>query len=61
MTIKKPLVIDQPEVSKFISQLRLLTGLTQQQFAASLDVTAPTINHSENILAQPSPLAMEKN
>jgi len=34
MSIKKPLVIDQPEASKLVRELRLLTGLTQEQFAA---------------------------
>ncbi|BAY88979.1 MULTISPECIES: helix-turn-helix domain-containing protein [unclassified Tolypothrix] len=39
MTAKKPLVINQPEVGKLIRELRILTGLTQEQFAASLGVT----------------------
>ncbi len=60
MTLKKPLLIDQPEIGRFIRELRLLTGLTQEQFAASLGVTYPTINRWENARAQPSPLAMEK-
>ncbi|MBN3871569.1 MAG: helix-turn-helix transcriptional regulator [Nostoc sp. JL33] len=60
MTTKKPLVIKQPEVGKLIRELRLLTGLTQEQFAATLGVTYPTINRWENGRAKPSPLAMEK-
>ncbi|BAY66962.1 XRE family transcriptional regulator (plasmid) [Calothrix brevissima NIES-22] len=60
MTIKKPLVINQPTVGKLIRELRLLTGLTQEQFAATLGVTYPTINRWENGRSKPSPLAMEK-
>ncbi|BAY14193.1 helix-turn-helix domain-containing protein [Calothrix sp. NIES-2098] len=60
MTIKKPLVIHQPEVGKLIRELRLLSNLTQEQFAAHLGVTYPTINRWENGRTKPSPLAMEK-
>lgn len=60
MSIKKPLVIDQPEVSKLVRELRLLTGLTQEQFAASLGVTYPTINRWENGRTKPSPLALKQ-
>jgi putative transcriptional regulator len=60
MTARKPLVINQPEVSKPVSELRLLTGLTQEQFATSLGVTYPTINRWENGRAKPSSLVMEK-
>ncbi|RCJ20247.1 XRE family transcriptional regulator [Nostoc sp. ATCC 43529] len=60
MTTKKSLIIKQPEVDKLIRELRLLTGLTQEQFAAALGVTYPTINRWENGRSKPSPLAMEK-
>lgn len=60
MTTKKPLIIKQPEVGKLICELRLLTGLTQEQFAATLGVTYPTINRWENGHSKPLPLAMEK-
>ena len=60
MTIKKPLAINQPEIGRLIRELRLLTGLTQEQFAATLGVTYPTINRWENGRVKPSPLAMEK-
>lgn len=59
MTTKKPLVIKQPEVGKLIRELRLLTGLTQEQFAAKLGVTYPTINRWENGRSKPSPMAMK--
>ncbi len=61
MTIKKPrIVIEQPEIGNFIRELRLLTGLTQEQFAAQLGVTYPTINRWENGRVKPSPLAMQR-
>lgn len=60
MVTKKPLVINQPEIGKLIRELRLLTGLTQEQFATTLGVTYPTINRWENGRSKPSPLAMEK-
>jgi transcriptional regulator with XRE-family HTH domain len=60
MTIKKPLAINQPQVGQIIRDLRLLAGLTQEQYAATLGVTYTTINRWENGHSKPSPLAMEK-
>jgi putative transcriptional regulator len=60
MNIKKPLAIKQPEVGKLIRELRLKTGLTQEQFAAVLGVTFPTVNRWENGRNQPSPIAMKQ-
>lgn len=60
MPIKQPLVVKQTEVSQLIRELRLLTGLTQEQFAAHIGVTYPTINRWENGRSKPSPMAMEK-
>lgn len=60
MNIKKPLAINQPEVGELMRELRLLTGLTQEKFAAKLGVTLLTINRWENARSKPSPLAMEK-
>ena len=59
MTIKKT-VIKQLRVGQLISELRLLTGLTQEEFAASLGVTFSTINRWENRRSQPSPMAMAR-
>ncbi|MEH2376970.1 NERD domain-containing protein, partial [Nostoc sp.] len=50
MTIKKLLAINQPEVGQIIRDLRLLAGLTQEQFAATLGVTYTTINLSKSIM-----------
>lgn len=60
MNFKKPLAVKQPEVSKLIRELRLITGLTQEQFAAALGVTFPTVNRWENGRNQPSPIAMKQ-
>ncbi|MEH2280272.1 MAG: helix-turn-helix transcriptional regulator [Nostoc sp.] len=54
------MAINQPEVGQIIRDLRLLTGLTQEQFAATLGVTYTTINRWENGHSKPSPLAMRK-
>jgi DNA-binding transcriptional regulator YiaG len=59
MTVKKPLVINQPEVGNLIRELRLAIGLTQEQFAAVLGVTYPTVNRWERGRAKPSPMAMK--
>ncbi|MEO0686780.1 MAG: helix-turn-helix transcriptional regulator [Cyanobacteria bacterium J06649_11] len=60
MNIKKPLVLNQPEVGMLIRELRNSLGLTQDKFAAKLGVTLLTINRWENGRSKPSPLAMEK-
>lgn len=60
MNIKKPLVLNQPEVGMLIRELRNSLGLTQEKFAAKLGVTLLTINRWENGRSKPSPLAMEK-
>lgn len=59
MLIEKPLVINQPQIGKLIRELRVLTGLTQEQFAAKLGVTYPTINRWENGRSKPSPMALK--
>jgi len=60
MAIKKTPVIHQPEIGKLIRELRLLIGLTQEQFATELGVVYPTVNRWENGHSKPSPLAMQK-
>ena len=60
MNSKLTLAIKQPEVGKFVRELRLLTGLTQEQFAAALGMTFPTINRWENGRNRPSPIAMKQ-
>ena len=51
---------EQHSMAKLVLELRELTGLTQEKFAARLGVTFPTINRWENDRAKPSPLALEK-
>lgn len=60
MNIKRPLVINQPQIGKLVRELRLDTGLTQEQFAAELGVTCSSVNRWENGRSQPLPLAMQK-
>ena len=50
----------QYSMARLVRELRELTGLTQEKFAARLGVTFPTINRWENGRAKPSPLAVEK-
>ncbi len=50
----------QHSMARLVRQLRELTGLTQEKFAAKLGVTFPTINRWENDRSRPSPLALEK-
>jgi transcriptional regulator with XRE-family HTH domain len=59
MTVIRPIIINQPQIGKLIRELRLETGLTQEQFAAELGVTYSTINRWENGRAKPSPLALK--
>lgn len=59
MTVKKPLVMNQPQVGKLIRELWLETGLTQEQLAVELSVTCSSINLCENGRSKPSP-AMQK-
>jgi len=50
----------QADLSRLVRELRQLTGLTQEKFAAKLGVTYPTINRWENGRAKPSPLALKQ-
>ncbi|MEH1970762.1 helix-turn-helix domain-containing protein [Nostoc sp.] len=53
-------IIQQPEVGKLILKLRMVTGLTQEEFATSLGVTYSTVNRWENGHTKPSRLAMHR-
>lgn len=59
MVTSRLLTIKQPKIGELIRELRLTSGLTQEQFAASLGVVYPTVNRWENGHAQPSPLAIQ--
>ena len=48
------------DISQQIRNLRTSLGLTQEQFAAKLGVTFPTINRWENKKTRPSPLAQKQ-
>ncbi len=60
MTVKKPLLISQPQIGNLIREIRLATNLTQEQFASQLGVICTTINRWENGRSKPSPLAIQK-
>jgi putative transcriptional regulator len=60
MKIPKSLIDDQPKVGQLIREIRLLTGLTQEQFAAFIGVTYSTINRWENGRNKPSPIAIRQ-
>lgn len=51
---------EQHSMARLVRELREITGLTQEKFAARLGVTFPTINRWENDRAKPLPLALEK-
>jgi putative transcriptional regulator len=52
--------VDLPQESAdLILELRQRLGLTQEQFAARLGVTFPTVNRWENRRAKPSRLALQ--
>ncbi len=53
-------MVEKSDMARLVRELRELTGLTQEKFAARLGVTFPTINRWENNRAKPSPLALEK-
>ncbi|MFL9458488.1 MULTISPECIES: helix-turn-helix domain-containing protein [Nostocales] len=56
MIEKKPL--KQPDYRQLICELRGLTGLTQEEFAAEVGVTYTTVNRWENGHSKPSKLAV---
>jgi putative transcriptional regulator len=58
MNIKKTLVPKQPEFGKFLRELRILSNLTQAQFAVALGVSYLSVNRWENGHVQPSPLVL---
>ncbi len=60
MLVKRPLVINQPEIGKLVRELRVEVGLTQEQFAVELGVTCSSVNRWESGRSKPLPLAMEK-
>jgi len=52
-----PFVVESDQLATFIRELRVLNRQTQEQFAASVGVTASTVNRWENGRSLPSPLA----
>ncbi|MDM3861690.1 MAG: helix-turn-helix transcriptional regulator [Aphanizomenon gracile PMC644.10] len=53
--LKRPLLVKKTEIGGLIREFRLLTELTQEQFAAYLGVTYATINRWENGRSRSAP------
>ena len=51
---------DEEEISSSVREIRIEMNLTQEQFAAKIGVSFPTVNRWENQKAKPSPLAYQK-
>lgn len=60
LIVKKTAMLEQPQVSLLIRELRHLKGLSQTQFAITLGVAFSTINRWENGHIQPSSLALRQ-
>ena len=48
------------QIAQHVREIRLEMGFTQEQFAAKLGVSFPTVNRWENKKTKPSPLAIQK-
>lgn len=53
-------MLEQPQVSQLIRELRQLTAWTQEELAVALGVAYGTINRWENGRVQPSMLALKQ-
>lgn len=60
MSTQKRIVIKQPKIGLFIQEIRLLMGVTQEEFAVIIGVTFPTVNRWENGHTRPSKLAVQQ-
>ena len=53
------IVIESQDIAELVRELRRRLGLTQEEFAARLGVTFPTVNRWENRRAKPSRMAIK--
>ena len=60
MSVRRILLINQPEIGKLIRELRLENQLTQEEFAAELGTTYSSVNRWENGRSKPSRLAITR-
>jgi len=60
MPIQDPNALKQPQVGRFIRELRQHTGLTQEQFGKKIGVSYETVSRWENGKMQPSSLALRQ-
>ncbi|MBD1852711.1 helix-turn-helix transcriptional regulator [Leptolyngbya sp. FACHB-711] len=58
--LPKTSMLEQPQVSQLIRELRQLTAWTQEELAVALGVAYGTINRWENGRVQPSMLALKQ-
>ena len=52
-------MIEPQNIAELVREFRLRLGLTQEEFAAKLGVTFPTVNRWENRRAKPSRMAIK--
>lgn len=60
MPSQKPPQLKQPEIGRFVRELRQSTGLTQEQFGKKIGVSYETVCRWENGKMQPSSLALKQ-
>ena len=60
MPLQKPYLLKQPEIGRFVRELRQLTGLTQEQFGLQIGVSYEMVSRWENGRMQPSSLALRQ-
>lgn len=58
-SVSLSIVIESQDIAELVRELRRRLGLTQEEFAAKLGVTFPTVNRWENRRAKPSRMAMK--
>lgn len=58
-SVSLSIVIESQDTAELVRELRRQLGLTQEEFAAKLGVTFPTVNRWENRRAKPSRMAMK--
>ncbi|MCY7277520.1 MAG: helix-turn-helix domain-containing protein [Phormidesmis sp. CAN_BIN44] len=58
-SVSLSIVIESQDIAELVRELRRRLGLTQEEFAAKLGVTFPTVNRWENRRAKPSRMAIK--
>lgn len=58
-SVSLSIVTESQDIAELVRELRRRLGLTQEEFAAKLGVTFPTVNRWENRRAKPSRMAIK--